>query len=1365
MKKILLFLLLTVFSFGYAQSIGDFQTRPTGVTWPQNWNTAVWQVFTSTGWQDTTAYPGQTPGNYTVTILDGDEVNTTGLASVTIGNLYVKGTLNLTQNFSMNTFGTGPVPYLYIDNGRVNITKNVDFRLPAGSNIYMTINNKNTQGIHEEGGCTGSTRIYIGTNIFTACQGTSGTEFTEVNTAAAQGSILADAVPEVICLGGSVNLIGDKVGTAVATDIKWMLINRPSGPVSETLGTSTTVPYTYTASPAVLNEAGDYVFQFSFILGNEGLKTKPVNVRVNGPTFTTTPAAATTYCHNVVPAPLSVVASGAGTLTYQWYTNTLNNNTGGDAIPGATASSYTPPTNTLGTLYYYVVVTADCGVARSNTAQVTVNPSTATVTAHPASAGYCQNTTAAALTVAGNNVTGYQWYSSATATGPGELIPGATSASYVPPTADVGTVYYYALLQGSCGAAPSNRAAVTVSAALTYGNLNAPDSVTICQGGSVTATGQVYGLGVTEAAGQGTATAEFGYSSSDTNPSGAGWTWVPATFNLQNGNNDEFRYTFTPPAAGTYYYTFRYRNGSCGYYYGGYSATGGGAWNGSRGTGTNVSGVLTVNSSAAQTITRSSLPATTSQSVCVNTAVAPITYTLGGGAVSATVSGLPSGVTGSLTGNVYTISGTPTQPGIFNYTVTTSGNGCSAAATATGTITVNRAIGFANLQWLDPTGVNQTVCLGVSRTAYGTVYVEGVTPGAGMQGAGITAEFGYSTTNSNPATWTNWYPASFNAAGGGTQNDEYQYTFTPPASGTYYYTFRYRSGGCAWYYGGYSSGGGGQWNGSTNVSGVLTAGATSTYTTTGWTNGTPNNNGLNAVFETSYNTASGNINACNCEVKAGVTLTVGAGSYIEIQNGIINNGTISVESDGNLIQRDDTGTYTGAGTAFKVKRNANLKRLDYNYWASPVSGQNLKSFSPGTLNNRFYTYKEADDTFEIIDPVANTFSDQGKGYAIRAANTLSTTTSSLPFVFTGKPNNGLRSTPLAFSNAAHGYNLVGNPYPSNINFYELYAANSTLIYNTAYFWTNVNPNPAMQGSGYPGSGYLNNYAVLNGTGGIAATSTTADNDSRVPNEFIKVGQGFIVKAKQAGNLQYRNSIRTGNTSGIFFNKNSRPGADQQKDRFWLKLTTPMNVVTTALIGYIENAADGYDADYDADLFGLGADALFTTLQERRLGIQGRAYPMKITDVVPLGTSHYEAGNYTLSLGSREGIFGNGQAVYLKDRQTGTVTNLSEGSYTFAANAGISEGRFEIVYAPESALVTDDTTKEDLVIYRDGTDFILRAQSKKITGVEVYDTAGRLIGSFSPNSTTAVLPAERMLNGVYILKIDQNGKVTSRKIIK
>jgi len=56
--------------------------------------------------------------------------------------------------------------------------------------------------------------------------------------------------------------------------------------------------------------------------------------------------------------PLTVTASvGAGTLSYQWYSNTSNSTTGATLITGATSASYTPPVTAAGDVYYFVRVT------------------------------------------------------------------------------------------------------------------------------------------------------------------------------------------------------------------------------------------------------------------------------------------------------------------------------------------------------------------------------------------------------------------------------------------------------------------------------------------------------------------------------------------------------------------------------------------------------------------------------------------------------------------------------------------------------------------------------------------------------------------------------------------------------------------------------------------------------------------------------------------------------------------------------------------------------------------------------------------------------------------------------------------------
>src|SRR5699024_11033796 len=146
----------------------------------------------------------------------------------------------------------------------------------------------------------------------------------------------------------------------------------------------------------------------------------------------------------------------------------------------------------------------------------------------------------------------------------------------------------------------------------------------------------------------------------------------------------------------------------------------------------------------------------------------------------------------------------------------------------------------------------------------------------------------------------------------------------------------------------------------------------------------------------------------------------------------------------NLLQIENGALNTGNVT---IKRQALLKRLDYNYWASPVADQNLKAFSPGTLNSRFYTYNESNDLFDVIDPVTNNFANNGKGYAIRAFNNYTTAQQIFVGNFIGEPNNGIKALTLDFTNSLRGYNLIGNPYPSNLNFYSLYANNSDLIYN------------------------------------------------------------------------------------------------------------------------------------------------------------------------------------------------------------------------------------------------------------------------------------------------------------------------------
>jgi hypothetical protein len=86
-------------------------------------------------------------------------------------------------------------------------------------------------------------------------------------------------------------------------------------------------------------------------------------------------------------------------------------------------------------------------------------------------------------------------------------------------------------------------------------------------------------------------------------------------------------------------------------------------------TNASINGTIIVN--PGPTITLATQASTTSQTVCDNAAIANIAYNIGGSGTGANVSGLPSGVTGTYNAGVFTISGTPTVSGVFNYTVST----------------------------------------------------------------------------------------------------------------------------------------------------------------------------------------------------------------------------------------------------------------------------------------------------------------------------------------------------------------------------------------------------------------------------------------------------------------------------------------------------------------------------------------------------------------------------------------------------------------------------------------------------------------------------------------------------------------------
>src|SRR5690606_9543200 len=370
-------------------------------------------------------------------------------------------------------------------------------------------------------------------------------------------------------------------------------------------------------------------------------------------------------------------------------------------------------------------------------------------------------------------------------------------------------------------------------------------------------------------------------------------------------------------------------------------------------------------------------------------------------------------------------------------------------------------------------------------------------------------------------------------------------------------------------------------------------------------------------------------------------------------------GTFEVRTNSNLVQIEDDAVNSGN---IKVNRYVtNIKNnletgMDYIYWSSPVNGQQLKAFSPNTPNNRFYRYEESDDYFYPVNHLSNF--EFGKGYAIRAEDGLPNPYNKT-YQFTGVPHNGTQydQENLKFIKSAdgNGYNLIGNPYPSNIHADDFLTSNPG-VFPTIFFWQNNDYIAHQQGSGYYGS----NYAVYNsGSGGVPGTYDA--NSPIVTDGTIKSTQGFIVQVKPEGDgdeIIFKNSMRRTANSGTFYQK-----FGGERDRFWLTLTNYDHQVNTTLIAYIPGATDGFEQDFDVEVFSEGSDAIYTVLDDQKLIIQALEHPMNLYDVIPLGVKHFSDGKYIISLHEKEGVF-NGQKIYLKDKYLHVTHNLSQGHYEY-----------------------------------------------------------------------------------------------------
>jgi hypothetical protein len=344
-------------------------------------------------------------------------------------------------------------------------------------------------------------------------------------------------------------------------------------------------------------------------------------------------------------ADLNVVANGSE-LVYQWYRDGVPVN---NSIKISGAKTQTLHFNTVsitddGTYYVMIGGVAPCPPVQSNS--VTLNVDAAiTIVKQPDSQTKCEGTTVTFVVNADANGAqlSYQWRKN------GFNIPGAASMIYSianVTTADAGN--YDVVINGlggyACSSAQSSTASLVVNTKgtinLTSGNQNS----VLCTTESLTAIKYTIGGSATDVK-----------LSGELPPGVSGFL-----------NAGVYTISGTPAATGIFNYTVTTTGSQC--------------------SNPSMNGTITVNGNGTINLTGGGA----NTKLCVNTPLSPITYSIGGNATGATWSGnLPQGVNGTFSNGLFIISGTPTEQGIFNFTVTSTGSSCLNPSTS-GTITVTQ---------------------------------------------------------------------------------------------------------------------------------------------------------------------------------------------------------------------------------------------------------------------------------------------------------------------------------------------------------------------------------------------------------------------------------------------------------------------------------------------------------------------------------------------------------------------------------------------------------------------------------------------------------------------------------------------------
>jgi hypothetical protein len=368
----------------------------------------------------------------------------------------------------------------------------------------------------------------------------------------------------------------------------------------------------------------------------------------------------------------------------------------------------------------------------------------------------------------------------------------------------------------------------------------------------------------------------------------------------------------------------------------------------------------------------------------------------------------------------------------------------------------------------------------------------------------------------------------------------------------------------------------------------------------------------------------------------------------------------------------------------------------------------------------------------------------GKGYVVKFADTDART-----ITFTGGSlNNGnitIAPTRTGTANAKRGFNLIGNPYPSYIDWDLLYdPASATNMRNAIWFRT------------------------WNGTAMDFHTYSDGDGVPDQASGKIAPMQGFWVKVHadgSNGSLTFKNAHRSHKAETGYNPLKVKTADDRQRVR--LVLSDGTNSDETLIVGksYASDSQDAYDIEKMSNESAQISE-IYSMIGTETMVINSVA-PITAGKTVALGIRSTSEKAYSITASQLQNI-PTDVRVILVDAEAETETELSEGvSYNFVASAGAVNDRFSIQFrSPGATTQVDNDSKNKILVYSNSQQQIEIISTESLpagTQIRVFNAAGQTIAQMQAAGNRISIPAS-ISKGVYFCHIENTNQNLQYKVI-